>query len=292
MTFSYRTARALRRSLALIAVASGLVATSGIAHAQSAASEGAPSQGSTGWYVEPYVGLNVTTLEGNPAFRDRLPGEGRNDIYTTGTGVGPRLGAGIGRQLSGAFALELDLGYDSRHASNSGTTIDTCGTSLIDVERSYAVGIDYFSLGVRGRLALGPVFVIAGPNVAFSIAQSVDETVSLDTNCRYYYGSTSTSVVHGELFDARGAVRVSVTLGLGAMIEVAPGIAIAPRVGYDIGLAGGYAGRGAYEFRKPGTASQRYFDGEFNEDLRLEAMHASIGLWIALSKGLRQETGL
>lgn len=251
------------------------------------------------WYVAAHPGINVTTLDGNPALRATRTPEQRA-IFETGTGVDMRLAAGVGRQFSPYFALDVELALDRHTVSNSGATRDT--VEYVDergfptgqvgfgtVNRSFTVAVTYIALSVHGRAAIGPIFIFAGPTVLFPTSQSVRETIRLDGTARYHLGTPEeTAVIVGELFESDASLRVSLTLGAGLTIGVSRRLEIMPRVGYELATGGTFDSRGEYVFTRPVNA-RSYFTEDFNKDVLLNSLFASVGVRYLLGSGSRSE---
>lgn len=256
-----------------------------------------PDVPSTGrWYIEPHAGINLTSMTADSAVRERIQGEGELDIYRSASGLAPLIGLTFGYQFDRRAAFELDVSYDSRRASNKGSTLDGCEiidpisgvvvNTLEPAEKEYTVGVDYVSIGLSGTYSFGMVFLQAGPTVSVPISSIFEERMHWSDagtfECEYFYGTPeATREIVGTPDALAEATRVSVRVGAGLLVEIGDGIELVPRVAYDFALNEAFDGSDFYVFQREGSTSEDLSEMHvttYNGALRLSSLQASVGI--------------
>lgn len=248
------------------------------------------------YYLEPHIGLNLTQMSADPVVRAQIPGEGDLDIYRSASGIAPFVGLTVGYQINRIGGIELDLSYDGRRASNSGSTLDGCevidtvagGSTIVlrPTDKEYTVGVDYFTIALSGTLTFDQFFLHAGPSISVALGSTFTETMRWsgeDPECRYFYQTVDESLeIVGTPDTLESAVKVAFRLGAGVIISIADGVEMIPRVSYDLMLSDAFTHSGGYTLRREGTVSPNVLTSEYSGAITLSALQASLGIRILL----------
>lgn len=263
-------------------------------------------EGSSRFFIDLGLGLNITWMDGNPFFRDTFDSfEGPTDLFQSASGLGPLISLGIGYEFNQHLSLLLRADYDVRNTSNSGTTIDSCfltdpvGGGRLSVpftaSKEFNVDVSYISISLLPAYRFNQVFLYAGPSISIPLSRDVSETdqVTGDASCTYFSGTSDSSrVITGSLAsDKNLKTRFSVKIGLGYVIGLTDNIDLVPQLAGDIGWTNTFApdGSGAAGQGEPmsminpqrssvaGTQSQIV---QVNDQIRLSSLQALLALRI------------
>ncbi|MBS1911134.1 MAG: PorT family protein [Bacteroidetes bacterium] len=248
------------------------------------------------WYLQFDLGVNISFLNGNPAFRQLTASENPTDLFNSASGLGPLFGVTVGYAFSDRFALSLGLDFDSRYVSRSADVVDPCpminavtGDTTLGTtteRKSYDVLASYVSLPLMANFRFGKAFVFLGPTFSIPIRHRVTETdriLDSASACYLLFGTPdSTKELDGALDNnANLASRVSLKLGAGYTFELTKKISLVPQIAYDIGFSDLLKANEQDVFHSKATGTA--FNGDIiNGAMRLSALQLSLGLRINL----------
>ncbi len=251
-------------------------------------------EGGGKWYVQGDLGLNFSFLSGNPVYRTLEAQEGPTDLFNSANGLAPRIGISLGYEFSPMFALSLGAGYDAYHASNSGSTGDTCVTidtvtgivtqNPQSVSKTFDVDASHLTITLLGNLRFDNLIVFFGPSAGVPLGHSTSETqtVSDTAACPFLPGTPDASTtISGSLSQSDNLkTRFSVKIGAGYVIPLTKKLSLVPQLAYEIGFTDLLKQGETNVLSTPrGVLAST---SSINPAMRINALQASIGLRLNL----------